>query len=225
MPVILLLLGIVTTIAGAFLVVAGVTVHDGLLDTEAITPGVIAVIGGLLLIGMGLAVRELQRIERALAARPIPRTSHTTDTPAGIPAAENTEPSVRIPFPSRLKHIPQVVPLGDQPKPVSADETSAEPMRIKFPISPGRAEGPLVEEDVEEVRQPAAVTASRSGNGASPARTAARLEVKPRAAVASDVATSGFTAFLSGKSRRDGGAASAHLAPAAQSTEKPAPEF
>jgi len=225
MPVILLLLGIVTTIAGAFLVVSGVTFRDGTLDTEAITPGVIAAIGGLLLIGMGLAVRELQRIERALAARPMPRASRTADTLAGIPAAETTEPSVRIPFPSKPRSNPQAVPLGDHSKPVAAEETSAEPMRAKFPTLPGCEAGPLVEENADEVRQPAAATVGRGGNGASAARMAPRLDAKPRAAVVSDTANvSGLKAFLSGKLRRDGRTDSAQVTAVAKSAERPAPE-
>ena len=85
MPLILLLLGVVTTIAGAVLVASGLTFHGGTFDIEAITPGTVAAVGGLLLIGMGLAVRELKRIERALAARPTPRINRRAMTPLSWP--------------------------------------------------------------------------------------------------------------------------------------------
>ena len=69
MSLFLLLLGAATTAAGLILMASGVVVHDGAFDAETVTPGTVAAVGGLLLIGMGLAVRELQRIERALASR------------------------------------------------------------------------------------------------------------------------------------------------------------
>ena len=218
MPLILLLLGVVTTIAGAVLVASGLSFHGGTFDIEAITPGTVAAVGGLLLIGMGLAVRELKRIERALVARPMPRANQPGDESAV--AAERPEPSVSLPFPSKPK-IPQAVDARS--KSVSADETAVEPT-VKFPILPGREEGPVAEEELVEIKQPAAATAGRGVNGVSPARVAPRFDIKPRAAVASDATrASGLTAFLSGKSRRNGQAASAQVAAALpQSVEKPA---
>ena len=62
MSVFLLLLGVVTTAAGLALVASGATA-----DTDIITPGTIAAVGGLVLVGIGLVVRELQRIEQALS--------------------------------------------------------------------------------------------------------------------------------------------------------------
>lgn len=132
MPLILLLLGIVTTIAGAVLVASSLTFHGGTFDIEAITPGTVAVVGGLLLIGMGLAIRELQRIERALAARPMARVNRAGDDFAV--AAERTEPSVSLPFPSKPKTSLQAAEARS--KPVSADETAVEPL-VKFPACPG----------------------------------------------------------------------------------------
>ncbi len=225
MPLILLLLGVVTTIAGAVLVASGLTFHDGTFDTEAITPGTVAAIGGLLLIGMGLAVRELQRIERALAARPMPRTSRAGDGP--VNTAKGIDPSVRVPFPSKSKTSAQAASVDARSRPARADEAAVEPL-LKFPTLPGREEGPVAEENSVEVRQPAVATAmaGRGANGASPARVAPRFDIKPRAAVASDTTQgSGVAAFLSGKSRRDGQGASAQTAAAIPHPgEKPAPE-
>src|SRR5271170_687387 len=101
MPLVLLLLGIVTALAGVALGASGVNLRDGTFDIEATTPGVVAAVGGLLLIGMGLAVRELQRIERALAARPMPRTTRSGDMPVAAAPPETPEAGVRIPFPAK----------------------------------------------------------------------------------------------------------------------------
>ncbi|HUZ33390.1 MAG TPA: hypothetical protein VMV19_14995 [Xanthobacteraceae bacterium] len=208
MPLILLLLGIVTTIAGAVLVVSSLSFHGGTFDIEAVTPGTVAAVGGLLLVGMGLAVRELQRIERALAARPMPRVNRAGDDSAV--AAERTEPSVSLPFPSKPNTSLRAVDARS--KPASADETAVEPL-VKFPSLPGREEGPVAEEEAVEVKQPAAATVGRGANGVSPARVAPRFDIKPRAAAASDATrVSGLTAFLSGKSRRNGQVASLQVA-------------
>jgi hypothetical protein len=207
MPLILLLLGIVTTIAGAVLVAS--SFRGGTFDIEAVTPGTIAAVGGLLLVGMGLAVRELKRIERALAARPMPRVKRPDDDSAV--GAERTEPSVNLPFPSKSK-ILQAADASS--KPALADETAVEPS-VKFPTLLGREEGPVAEEETVEVKQPAAATAGRGANGISPARVAPRFDIKPRAAAAPDATrAAGLSAFLSGKSRRNGQAASMQVASA-----------
>jgi hypothetical protein len=59
--------GAVLSIAGVMLAGAGVSPREGTVDTTLFTPGIVAAVGGLLLIGLGLALRTLQRIERALA--------------------------------------------------------------------------------------------------------------------------------------------------------------
>src|SRR5208282_2161407 len=110
MSVFLLLLGVVTSAAGLALVASGATIRDGALDTDIITPGTIAAVGGLLLIGIGLAVRELQRIEQALAARPALRPTRPGDAPAA--AAESPDAPVRIPFPPKPK-----INTNSQPEP------------------------------------------------------------------------------------------------------------
>ena len=83
MPVVLLVLGGVTTVAGLVLIASGLAIRDGSFDTEVLTPGTIAIVGGLLLIGLGFVVRELRRIERVLATRPTPRVARTEEAAAG----------------------------------------------------------------------------------------------------------------------------------------------
>ena len=71
MYVSLLVLGTLTSAIGLALVATGLTPHDGPLDPEFMTSGAIAIIGGLVLVGLGFAVRALLRIEALLAARPV----------------------------------------------------------------------------------------------------------------------------------------------------------
>ena len=190
MYVCLLILGALTSAAGLSLVVSSVA-QDGL---SAVTPGIIAAVGGLVLIGLGVLVRELQRIERALAARPMPRTarpspgpsasaSASTEPPLAIPAAERPPAQARIPFPPRPK------PGAIGPAPAAEDGPLPRP-RERFPRlepAPVAEEGDLsallqrtvarADDDVSELKN---VAAGGAGGGA--ARLAARLNANPRPA-------------------------------------------
>ena len=84
MYLLLLVFGGVLTAAGILLGASGVSIHDRTFDTTIVTPGVVAAVGGLLLIGLGLALRVLQRIEQAIALRRIAPLEGTRE-PAPIP--------------------------------------------------------------------------------------------------------------------------------------------
>src|SRR5580698_224548 len=57
MYVFLLILGAVIAAAGIVLVAAGVPIQGHEFDASVMTPGAVAIVGGLILIGLGLAVR------------------------------------------------------------------------------------------------------------------------------------------------------------------------
>ncbi len=114
MYLILLAFGAVLTVAGILLGAAGISIHDRAFDASLVTPGVVAAAGGLILIGLGFALRVLQRIELALAARPMPRAARTGETAV---AAEAGEP-MRIPFPPKPEPGPQAVPVAVSAAPV-----------------------------------------------------------------------------------------------------------
>lgn len=77
MYLLLLGFGALLALAGVALSAAGISIHERALDTTIVTPGIVAIIGGLVLIGLGLALRVLQRIENALATQPMPRPSRS----------------------------------------------------------------------------------------------------------------------------------------------------
>ncbi len=246
MPVFLLLLGVVTAVAGLALVASGATIHDAS-DTDIITPGTIAAVGGLLLIGMGLAVRELQRIERALVARPMLRPARPGEAPAA--AAESPDAPVRIPFPPKPKTnansqpeppVANAVPPSPAAAAASAptEDGAFERLRAKFPTLARLENGAVVdgadaatvpgprapaEENVGEVKSTAVVAAGRT-NGAAPPRAAARLEAKARSTVSPDRAkASVFNAFWPAGPRRDTPTAPAQAAaPTAPPPSEPA---
>jgi hypothetical protein len=184
MSAFLLLLGAVTTAAGLALVTSGAT---GAFEAETITPGTIAAIGGLLLIGLGLTVRALQRIERALESRPMPRRVRPGEAPSAA-VAERADGAAQIPFPARPKAEPgsRAAAAGAPPAPV--EDAALERLREKFPTLVRLENAPAVEDADVSLLPPAPATAQRNGgattNGAGVAHTngaAARARMPPPA--------------------------------------------
>jgi hypothetical protein len=102
MYLVLLVFGVLLTVAGIVLSAAGISIHERAFDTTIVTPGIVAVIGGLVLIGLGLALRVLQRIENVLATQPMPRSARFKESAEAVIAldmapdfpAEPARPSV-----------------------------------------------------------------------------------------------------------------------------------
>jgi hypothetical protein len=185
MPLLLLLLGIVTTVAGLVLVASGLPFRGGALDAEILTPGMVATVGGLLLIGLGLAVRALRNIERVLASRPIPHVAHAGEA-AATAVADALDPSVRFPFQSAPKADPEAASSGATDAAAIGDRAALARARVKFPALTRREDRPVVEgadpsitpqdgapaeEDVAEGRSRASVGLTANG-GAVPSRVA-----------------------------------------------------
>jgi len=174
----LLLLGAVITAAGLGIVASGVSIQDHTFDATNITPAMIAVIGGCVLIGLSFVVRGLQRVERALTARPMPRLARPGEIGgAAALAAQSSEPA-RIPFPPKSKTpiYPQPVSAGARPAPLASKspEVTTEPVPLVveesdvslLPRAPARPD-----EENGDVNQSVAGRA----NGALQVKTAPRL--------------------------------------------------
>jgi hypothetical protein len=97
----LLVLGAAITAAGLALVASGVSLQDRAFDVSNATPGIVAFVGGCILIGLGLVVRALARVERALATKPMLHVGRSSETPADTSTEHATEP--RIPLPTETK--------------------------------------------------------------------------------------------------------------------------
>jgi hypothetical protein len=93
----LLVLGAVITAIGLGVVGSGISVQEHMFDAIKVTPGVTAVIGGCILIGLSFVVRALLRVERALKVRQAARPPRAARASA---AADQAEPG-RIPFPPK----------------------------------------------------------------------------------------------------------------------------
>jgi hypothetical protein len=233
MPIVLLLLGVVTTAAGLVLVGSGLSPRDGTFQTDVLTPGTIAAVGGLLLIAFGLAVREMRRIERSFAARSASRTPWVDDA-AAIAAFSDAAP---VPSLAEGKPEPPPLPAASSALEPQADEAVIERLRAKIPTIPRVENGRLAEsadvshalretagldESVVEVKGVAAV--ARAANGAaSPVRSMPRMDLKPRLTAAPDKAkVSVFNTFWPAAPQGDKEAAQPASAP--QHEPRPVPE-
>src|ERR1700730_4273053 len=109
MYLVLFAFGALLTIAGVILGTSGVSMHDRAFDPSLVTPGVVAAAGGLLLIGLGFALQVLQRIELALATRPMPRAVRPAEP---VASAEAPAEAARIPFPAKSVDAASPPPAG-----------------------------------------------------------------------------------------------------------------
>jgi hypothetical protein len=158
MYLLLLMFGALIGAAGVILAALGISPRDGTFDAAILTPGIVAAVGGLLLVGLGVGLRTLQRIERTLASRPMPR---------GLPIAESAKTPERVETPREAARIPFA------PKP--SDST---PATDKTPPVPVIAIPPAADANGEAAAQ----RSGKSGNGAAGIGTALRLPASLRRA-------------------------------------------
>jgi hypothetical protein len=150
MYALLLVFGTIIATAGVALVGSGISVQDHTFDPSVITPGMVAVVGGVLLIGFGLAVRQLIRIEHVLALRPIGPNIGAELAPLVVTAAEPpSAPAIPVSVTPAIE-LPQPVA---QPEPAAVNSASlrpaaqeAERLREKFPSLLRLETAPVVEE-------------------------------------------------------------------------------
>ncbi len=188
----LLILGAVIAAAGVVLIGPGLPFGGRDYDASIVTPGAVAIVGGLILIGLALAVRVLARIEKALAARPLPHP--VLQEEAAAPAIEEPAAAapVRIPFPPKPETAAPPAPAVATAR-VLPEDAALERLREKFPTLVRLDNAPVVE-DAEvslspkpSVRADEAVAEANNAvaqrsNGATPARIEPRLEVQARPA-------------------------------------------
>jgi len=127
MYVSLLVLGGLTSAIGLALVATGLSAHEAPLDPEFMTSGAIAIIGGLVLVGLGFAVRALQRIEALLAARPMPRAVRSAEAPAMAPAMPPAVAANPVAPAAAAVAVAAIEQAIAPPRPVAPPKPKAEP--------------------------------------------------------------------------------------------------
>jgi hypothetical protein len=198
----LLIFGVIVAAAGIALVGSGVSVQTHTFDPTVITPGMVAIVGGLLLIGVGVAIRQLARIERTLAARPTAGTAQPNAIVAGVAAKEQpsanelpTAPTILFPAkpaaePTETPAAPELPGIAQAPMTAAAHE--AERLREKFPSLLRLENPPVVDEaDVsllpkppvradEEVAETGNVRVGRQAPPSTPAANLPRIATAAR---------------------------------------------
>jgi hypothetical protein len=201
MPFVLLALGVATTLAGLLLIGSGLSLRDGTFNTDVLTPGAIAIVGGLLLVGFDFLVRQLRRVERALAARPVPPLARQVETLTDTPIVAETAavaPPIPPPIPSIDPQVGVATPAPSAVAHAQLEDTAFDRLQARRPaiarVENGRlAEAAdaslalhetagLEEQVVADVRSVAA--AGRATNGvAGAARVMPRRDSLPRPTV------------------------------------------
>jgi hypothetical protein len=208
----LLILGAVIAAAGVVLIGPGLPFGGRDYDASIVTPGAVAIVGGLILIGLALAVRVLGRIEKALAARPLPHPVLQEEPAAPVIEEPAAAAPARIPFPPKpvAEPAPPPAPAVASAR-VLPEDAALERLREKFPTLVRLENAPVVEDaDVslspkpsvraDEVIAEANSAVARQTNGAAPARIEPRLEVQARPASRPERAKN-FEAFWPKKQR------------------------
>jgi hypothetical protein len=134
MYLLLLIFGALLAVAGLILAVPGVSLHEHAFDATTVTPGIVAIIGGLVLIALGLALRVLRRIELALAARPLPSAERPGDPVLPAGAGDLLSEAMRTPLPSRPGLRARTMPVDER----RLDEAPEKP--ADRPLTAARAE-------------------------------------------------------------------------------------
>jgi hypothetical protein len=216
----LLILGAVIAAAGVVLIGPGLPFGGRDYDASIVTPGAVAIVGGLILIGLALAVRVLGRIEKALAARPLPHPVLQEEAAAPVIEEPAAAAPARIPFPPKPEPAAPPTPAVATPR-VLPEDAALERLREKFPTLVRLENAPVVEDaDVSLLpKPPVRADAAEVGNavaqqvnGAAPAKVEPRLEVQARSANRPERARN-FEAFWPKKQRAEREAEAAPPAP------------
>jgi hypothetical protein len=101
MSILLYVLGIVSALAGVAAIASGIPVKEFSFGDTLIASGATGLVGGLILIGLGAAVSQLQRIAEMLGARPLTRAGQVE------PAVRIGSGPGRVPFPPKPKGAPR----------------------------------------------------------------------------------------------------------------------
>ena len=168
MYLLLLAFGGLLGAAGVVLALPAVSLRDGAFDAAILTPAIVAMAGGLLLIGLGAGLRTLQRIERTLASRPMPRALPIAESVKAAESAETPREPVRVPFAPKVSHETQPnVAARDVVEDRSPEAGAAGkilPPVVAIPSAAGR-----------DATVEAAQRSLKNGNGAAGLRTGLRL--------------------------------------------------
>ncbi len=163
MSVLLFVVGAVAAVAGAVMVGFGIPINEFSFGNTLIAAGATTFMGGLVILGLGAVVAQLQRVVEALGTRPPLRAGRPTE-PFEQPAARRAAASSRIPFPPKPKTEQRsATPQLDLQHETAPDDHGGESVA---PTLHNPDEAPVAVEETDELplspRQPFAVNGSGS---------------------------------------------------------------
>ena len=117
MSVLLYMAGALAAVGGAAAVLFGIPVKEFSFGDTLIVSGTVALVGGLIVVGLAAAVSQLQRLSEMVGARPLSRSGRPVDV---LEAARDS----RAPFPPKPKPEPARAPVSELPPfvPASIEE-------------------------------------------------------------------------------------------------------
>ena len=142
MYLLFLVFGAVVGVAGIILAISGLSLRDGTFDGAVFTPGIVTAIGGFLVVGLGLGLRTLHRIEQALASRPTLRASLSGTTADTAETADVQRKMARVLFRrkagrlSQLTAAPSVSGLGNDSGDLEGQPPDSASAVDKIPLLP-----------------------------------------------------------------------------------------
>src|SRR6185312_2176303 len=112
MPAILYGIGAFALFAGLVMIGFGVPINEFSFGNTLISAGTTAVVGGLILFGLGIVAGQLRRVAEALAAGPPAGLVQPNDTVENTDSSPAAPSQGRMAFPSRAKPEPRPAELG-----------------------------------------------------------------------------------------------------------------
>ena len=108
MSVLLYVAGALAAVGGAAAILFGIPVKEFSFGDTLIVSGTVALVGGLIVVGLAAAVSQLQRLSEMVGARPLARRDRPVDA---LEAARGS----RAPFPPKPKSEPARAPVSELP--------------------------------------------------------------------------------------------------------------
>ena len=108
MSVLLYVAGALAAVGGAAAILFGIPVKEFSFGDTLIVSGTVALVGGLIVVGLAAAVSQLQRLSEMVGARPLSRSGRPVDV---LEAARDS----RAPFPPKPKPEPARAPVSELP--------------------------------------------------------------------------------------------------------------
>ncbi len=122
MPILLFGIGAFALFAGLAMVGFGIPINEFSFGNTLISAGTTAVVGGLIIIGLGVLAGQLRRVAEALSVQSPARFGQPMEAFENPAGARSTIPQGRVPFPPRPKsesdlasHVAAAGPDDDQP--------------------------------------------------------------------------------------------------------------